>query len=68
MKTRTDELRDTLIELKNKNKNSRLNKLTKVTDYLRGEANRIHEANDFMEMRVREQEDAGVCLEDKPIA
>lgn len=68
MKIRIDELRDTLLQLKKRNKNPRAAKLSKVVDHARAELNKCRESNDFLQLRIQEQEDKGLSLEDKPIA
>lgn len=68
MKTRIEELRDVLIEFRKKNKDTRSVRLTKVVDNIRKELKNIGEANDLLEMRIRDQADYGCSLDDKPIA
>ena len=68
MKARIEELRDVLIEFRKKNKNTRSVRLTNIVDHIREELRNLGEANDLMEMRVRDQADYGSSLDDKPIA
>lgn len=55
MKKRIDELRDVLLELRKKNKSTRESKLNKVLQNIKTQHNKILEANDFIELKAREQ-------------
>jgi len=55
MKKRIDELRDVLLELRKKNKSTRESKLNKVLQNIKTQHSKILEANDFIELKAREQ-------------